>query len=89
MNSDDWVEIVGAIGLLALVITVVTVTLVQLGSIWRARVSVRREQEYRALAEQVLATQSNSERQLAVLNVQLGEISVRLESIERILKEVE
>lgn len=89
MNSDDWVEIVGAIGLLALVITVVTVTLVQLGSIWRARVSVRREQEYRALAEQVLATQSNSERQLSVLTVQVGEISGRLESIERILKEVE
>jgi hypothetical protein len=50
---------------------------------------VSREQEYRRLAEQAVATQETAQRQLGELNDRMGDIQVRTAALERVLKEVE
>ncbi|TDC54721.1 hypothetical protein E1258_23625 [Micromonospora sp. KC207] len=89
MSGQDWTEVVGAIGLFTLIITVISVTIVQLASTWRAKAALAREAEYRQLAEAAVQTQEATERRLAVLDEQVGQVQTRLASIERILKQVE
>jgi hypothetical protein len=89
MSDHDWTEVVGAIGIFTLLTTVITVTIVQLAASWRAKASLAREQEYRNLAEAAVRNQESIERQLAELNGRLTETQSRMNSIERVLKEVE
>jgi hypothetical protein len=89
MSGRVWTEVVGAIGIFTLLTTVITVTIWQLAATWRAKALLGREQEYRKLAETAVGSQDNIERQLAELNGRLAETQSRIDSIERILKEVE
>ncbi|MFE9204011.1 hypothetical protein [Micromonospora sp. NPDC007230] len=89
MNANDWVEVVGAIGLFALVITVVTVVIVQVATTLRARATLSRETEYKTLAQTVAQAQENTERHLAELGQRLAAMESRMASLERLLKEVE
>lgn len=89
MSGQDWTEVIGTIGLFTLIITVISVTLVQLGATWRAKATVAREAEYRKLAEAAVQAQETTERRLAGLDEQVGQVQTRLASIERVLKQVE
>ncbi|ANZ41366.1 hypothetical protein BBK82_40815 [Lentzea guizhouensis] len=80
--NQDWTEVAGAIGLFLLLTTVIAVTVWQLGSSWRAKALLNREEAYRALAESAVRSQENTERKLA-------EISERLAKVERVLQDVE
>ena len=73
-----------------LLVTAVTVVIIwQVAVSIRARAAVSREQEYRRLADQAVATQETAQRQLAELNDRMADIQVRMASLERVLKEVE
>jgi hypothetical protein len=89
VTGQDWTEVVGTIGVFALVISVVTVGMWQLAATWRARVVLARESEYRTLADRSTLVQESTERQLAELGGRLAEVQTRLQSVERVLKEVE
>lgn len=89
MNEHEWQEIIGAIGLFALLIIVVTMTLWYVTTGRRSRSALAREDELKALAEQAVAGQQRTERQLAELGEQLTDLQGRTGSLERILKDVE
>ncbi|MFC8336530.1 hypothetical protein ACFUJX_05940 [Streptomyces rubiginosohelvolus] len=82
MSGTDWQEVFGVIGLFTLITVVVSVIIRQLGASWRAKAVLAREEEYRKLAEQSLVAQQLTELRLA-------DMQNRMESLERILKEVE
>ena len=77
------------LGFLLLVTAVTVVVIWQVAASIRARAAVSREQEYRRLADQALATQETAQRQLAELNDRMADIQTRMASLERVLKEVE
>lgn len=89
MSSSDWQEIIGVIGVFALIISVITVTIWQLAATWRAKAKLAREKEYRTIADRAVLVQEGMERQLSEVSAQLTEMQRRLESLERVLKEVE
>ncbi|WP_214412374.1 hypothetical protein [Sphaerisporangium fuscum] len=89
MYDTDWTQVVGAAGLLTLLIVVVTVVAWQIGAGRRARMLLDRELWYRKLAEDGLAVQQSTERQLAELTERLAAVQARMDSIERILEQVE
>ncbi|MFH9004308.1 hypothetical protein ACH4E5_13825 [Streptomyces afghaniensis] len=81
-DGTDWQEVFGVIGAFLLITVVLTVLIWQFGANWRAKAVLAREEEYRKLAEQSLAAQQETERRLS-------DIQGRMESLERILKDVE
>jgi hypothetical protein len=89
MTGQDWTEVVGTIGVFALVISVATVGIWQLSATWRARAVLAREREYRTLADRSALVQESTERQLAEIGGRLAEMQTRLQSVERVLKDVE
>ncbi|MCK9921191.1 hypothetical protein MXD61_04615 [Frankia sp. AgPm24] len=89
MSGTDWQEVTGVIGFFLLVTAVITVTIWQLAATWRAKAVLARENEYRAIADKAVLFQEGAERQLAELVGRLAEIQTRLQSVERILKDVE
>ena len=82
MSTTDWQEIIGVISVFTLITVVAARVIRQLGTIVRAKAAVAREEGFRKLAEQSLTAQQATERQLT-------ELRLRMESMERILKEVE
>lgn len=89
MNTDDWTEIVGVVGLFVLVIAVILTVIIQVSRTLRARMAAGREGEYKALAEAAVRTQEGTERQLAELGGRLAAMESRMTSLERVLKDVE
>ena len=89
MTGQDWTEVVGTIGVFALVISVATVGIWQLAATWRSRAVLAREREYRTLADRSALVQESTERQLAEIGGRLAEMQTRLQSVERVLKDVE
>jgi hypothetical protein len=89
MSAQDWTQVVGTIGVFALVISVVIVGIWQLAATLRARATLAREREYRTLAERSALVQESTERQLAEIGGRLAEMQTRLQSVERVLKDVE
>jgi type VI protein secretion system component VasK len=85
----QWQEVVGMVGMFALIITIVVVTVTQIGSVRRAKARAARDDEQRRLAEESLASLRNVERQLTELSGQLTEMRTRMDSVERILQQVE
>jgi hypothetical protein len=71
------------------VITVITVSIWQLASTWRAKAQLAREKEYRTIADRAVLVQEDTGRELTEISGRLVEMQTRLESVERILKEVE
>jgi hypothetical protein len=89
VSGQDLTEVVGAIGLFALVITVIVVTVTQLAAVWRAKAALSREAEYRKLAEAAVRAQEANERLLADVVRRSEQTQARLDSIERILSQVD
>jgi hypothetical protein len=89
MSAQDWTQVVGTIGVFALVISVVIVGIWQLAATLRARATLAREREYRTLADRSALVQESTERQLAEIGGRLAEMQTRLQSVERVLKDVE
>jgi hypothetical protein len=89
MSGQDWTEVVGTIGVFALVISVAVVAIWQGAATWRARAALAREREYRSLADRSALVQESTERQLAEIGGRLAEMQTRLQSVERVLKDVE
>jgi ABC-type Fe3+-hydroxamate transport system substrate-binding protein len=77
------------LGFMLLVTAVTVVVIWQVAVSIRARAAVSREQEYRRLADQAVATQEAAQRQLAELSDRMADIQARMASLERVLKEVE
>ena len=77
------------LGFMLLVTAVTVVVIWQVAVSIRARATVSREQEYRRLADQAVATQETAQHQLAELNDRMADIQARMASLERVLKEVE
>ena len=89
MSAQDWTQVVGTIGVFALVISVAIVGIWQLAATLRARATLAREREYRTLADRSALVQESTERQLAEIGGRLAEMQTRLQSVERVLKDVE
>lgn len=89
MSSNDWTEIVGAIGVFVLVTAVVTLLIWQFGATWRARAVLAQDSQYRSIADKSAMVQESTERQLAEIGGRLAEMQSRLQAMERILKDVE
>jgi hypothetical protein len=89
MKATGWQEIIGVIGVFVLIISVVTMSIWQLAATWRAKAVLAREHEYRAIADKAVLVQESTERQLAEMTGRLAEVQTRLQSVERILKDVE
>ncbi len=89
MNGRDWSDVVGAIGVFTLLTVVISVTVVQLATTWRAKAALARESEYRTLADAAVRVQETTERMLAALGEQSGQMQAQLASIQDILKQVE
>jgi hypothetical protein len=70
-------------------ITVITVSIWQLASTWRAKAQLAREKEYRTIVDRAVLVQEGTGRELTEISGRLVEMQTRLESVERILKEVE
>lgn len=88
-TGTDWTQVAGAIGVFTLLTTVISVIIWQIATTRRAKVLLVREQEYRRIAEEGVATQQNTEHQLKDLGERLVEMQSRMASIERILQQVE
>lgn len=88
-TGTDWTQAAGAIGIFILLTTVISVIIWQVAATRRAKVLLVREQEYRRIAEEGVATQQNTEHRLNELGERLAEIQNRMASIERILQQVE
>ncbi len=89
MNEHELQEVIGATGLFALLIIVVAMTLWHFTAGRRTKAAYERESEYRKLAEEAVAGQRRTERQLAELGGRLSDLQDRTGSLERILKDVE
>jgi hypothetical protein len=68
---------------------VIVVSIWQVAATWRAKALVVREDQYRSIAEKAVAVQESTERQLAEIAARLTEVQSRLQSLERVLKDVE
>jgi hypothetical protein len=60
-----------------------------LAAIQQARATRANGEDYRKLAAQAAATQSETAATLASMNVQLADVKARLASVEKMLREVE
>jgi hypothetical protein len=89
MTGHDWSEAIGTFGVFALVISVLVVGMWQFGATWRARAVLARENEYRLIADKAVLVQESTERQLAEVGGRLAEMQTRLQTLERVLKDVE
>lgn len=87
--SDDWIEVIGAVGLFTLLITVVVTVIIQLFRTARARMAASATGEYETLAQTAVSSQQNTERQLAEIGERLTAMEARMRSLERVLKDVE
>lgn len=88
MSSSDWQEIIGAIGLFVLVTSVLVVSIWQFASTVRVKAVVAQENRHRQVADSAVAVQESTERQLADIGGRLAEMQTRLQTFERILKDV-
>jgi DNA-binding transcriptional ArsR family regulator len=91
LMGDSWVlkDTTAITGLFVLLTIVITVGIRQYAGIRRARAADGSQRDYRKLAESALLLQENIGHQLHDIAVQLADLAGRVESMERILKEVE
>ncbi|MFF2962495.1 hypothetical protein ACFVT1_26975 [Streptomyces sp. NPDC057963] len=89
MRFYDPDTIVWTLGALLLVVPVIIVAIRQSGATARAKAKLAREQEYQRLAELTVNTQQLTHHKLAEISIALADISKRVASTERALKEIE
>ena len=88
MSASDWQEIIGTIGLFVLVAAVLVTSICQFASTVRAKAALAGEKHRRGAAENAVLVQESTESQLADIGGRLAEMQTRLQSFERILKDV-
>lgn len=86
--ETGWPEATIAIFGIIFVLTIVGVFMLQLFSTWRARMSVKREDAYRQLAEESADAQRRTAEQLERATAELTDLRARTQELERMLKEV-
>jgi len=74
---------------LGLVTILLVVIIVQVGALWRARITIARERAYQELAVSQAAATEQTAAALEHLNGTLTDIEERLSSVERMMREVE
>lgn len=89
MNGHSLAEVVGAACALLGMSAVICIAIWQLAATRRAKVMVLREHEYRNLAERVADVMEESEKQLADLNSRLAKVQSQVDSMEKLLKDIE
>ena len=88
MNAQPY-ELAFVFGFLLLGTVVVLAVLWQVLATYRARVSLAREDQYRALVEATQRERQETNRQLGELSAALNETKERLARIEDVLRQVE
>ncbi|MBQ0984635.1 hypothetical protein KBZ10_08920 [Streptomyces sp. F63] len=89
MNSRGWQEVIGAVGIFGMVIVIVTIVVWNMAATWRARAILARDYEYRTLAEKSTRSQDAIEQKLTEIDEHLADLRTRVQSVERVLKEIE
>ncbi|MFG2892253.1 hypothetical protein [Streptomyces sp. NPDC048248] len=89
MSYHGWQEVIGAVGIFGMMVVVVTIVIWHLAATWRARAVLARDYEYRTLAEKSVRLQESTQRQLDDIGSRLADLDSRMESVERVLKEIE
>ncbi|MFF4038459.1 hypothetical protein [Streptomyces sp. NPDC001816] len=89
MRLYDPDTVVWTLGALVLVVPVIIVAIRQSGATARAKAKLAREQEYQRLTELAVSTQQLTDHKLAEISITLADISKRVASMERALKEIE
>lgn len=84
----EWPEAMIAVAVIAFVMAIVIVAIWQGFGLWRARMSIAREDAYRKLAEESLSAQTRMSVQQQRIADDLASLNERVSSIEKILKEV-
>ena len=82
MTTVRWQEVIGVIGVFVLLTSVITVSIWQFAATRRAKAVLARETEWRVIAERSVRSQEDAGKELAA-------IRIRLDGLERILKDVE
>lgn len=88
MNAADPTGIVAAGGVMLLLTVVLTVLIWQGFGLLRARAGLDREDEYRALAEQVAESQAKLAQELRTARVEVAELRERVFAMDALLREV-
>lgn len=89
MSGHELAEVVGAACALLGISAVICIAIWQLAATRRAKVMVLREQEYKDLAKRVAAVIEENENQLADLNSRLAKVQSQVDSMEKLLKDIE
>ncbi|NGO07976.1 hypothetical protein G5C60_10020 [Streptomyces sp. HC44] len=58
-------------------------------AVWRAKTTMSRESDFKSIAEKAVMAQQDMERELVEVRLQLNDMSDRVKSVERVLKDVE
>jgi hypothetical protein len=82
------VAVVAVTGVFLAFTVIVSLLIWQIGTTWRARMSVAREAAYQQLATEVTQAQERAAHAVELANVSLNDVRMRLTEIERVLKEV-
>ncbi|GAB1644686.1 hypothetical protein [Krasilnikovia sp. MM14-A1259] len=89
MTIWDTDATVWTLGLMVLLVPVLIVAIRTSGATAQAKAKSGREQEYQRLTEQAVYSHELTRQKLEEVARQLADISVRVTSVERLLKEVE
>lgn len=89
MTFYDPDAVVWTLGSLILIVPVLIVAIRQSGATARAKAQLAREQEYQRLTELSVTAQELTDQKLGEIAAQLTDISARVTSVERSLKEIE
>lgn len=85
-DSDGMIWSFGSMGfILVCALLVIWPTI----AVWRAKAGMSRESDYKSIAEKAVMTQQDMERELVEVRLQLNDMSDRVKSVERVLKDVE
>ncbi|WP_424186862.1 hypothetical protein ACOBQX_03240 [Actinokineospora sp. G85] len=82
-------EVVGVIGVFTLITVVIAMVVWQVGAGLRAKAALAREAAYQELAGRAVAAQEGAQRELVEIGARVGELRGRVDSVERLLKEIE
>jgi hypothetical protein len=76
-------------GSLAFVLLLVAAVLWPATSIWKARVGLKKEQEYRELSDRSVRSLEGSEREILEMRSKVTSLNGRVEVLEKMLAEVD
>ncbi|MFE5892064.1 hypothetical protein [Streptomyces sp. NPDC056468] len=85
-DSDGMIWSFGSMGfILVCALLVIWPTI----AVWRAKTVMSRESDYKSIAEKAVIAQQDVERELVEVRLQLNDMSDRVKTVERVLKDVD